>query len=360
MANAKRGWVFVPVGNTDKSPAATKRPIRSHSMQGKNLKIGMQPRTPYYFAPTSLARHYPAYPEQGGPDITQCDSQALNAAYIDRPRDRSSSTAALCAMALARPVYLQCALFGVSAAQDLLLKRPTSHATYAHLRKAIKVLNCNLSSTNRAVSLRDGVILAAVTTIFACRMGDHQSARAHAAGREQMLCDGRLWDILRDMRSYVSFIQDGSTTKDRRPEEEFHTTFCCLQHRLLTLNISLLDATSQSIRLALIAVLTTVFQFPGLRASFPYLTNQYQERYPVAEGDGSGNVKRLVTWYLIVGIMAVAEAGSGEEWMFERWREDVGVVSWEEARKRCKEVLWIDALHDGVGKTAFDRLKSRM
>ncbi|KEY75195.1 hypothetical protein S7711_01635 [Stachybotrys chartarum IBT 7711] len=296
-------------------------------------------------------------------------------------------------MALARPVYLQCALFGVSAAQDLLLKRPTSHATYAHLRKAIKVLNCNLSSTNRAVSLRDGVILAAVTTIFACRMGDHQSARAHAAGRKQMvrlrggmqafeeyvallyeqdsglewlssspaeLCDGRLWDILRDMRSYVSFIQDGSTTKDRRPEEEFHTTFCCLQHGLLTLNISLLDATSQSIRLALIAVLTTVFQFPGLRASFPYLTNQYQERYPVAEGDGSGNVKRLVTWYLIVGIMAVAEAGSGEEWMFERWREDVGVVSWEEARKRCKEVLWIDALHDGVGKTAFDRLKSRM
>ncbi|KFA56521.1 hypothetical protein S40293_01068 [Stachybotrys chartarum IBT 40293] len=295
-------------------------------------------------------------------------------------------------MALARPVYLQCALFGVSAAQDLLLKRHTSHATYAHLRKAIKVLNCNLSSTNRAVSLRDGVILAAVTTIFACRMGDHQSARAHAAGREHMecfdfvayerasvallyeqdsglewlssspaeLCDGRLWDILRDMRSYVSFIQDGSTTKDRRPEEEFHTTFCCLQHRLLTLNISLLDATSQSIRLALIAVLTTVFQFPGLRASFPYLTNQYQERYPVAEGDGSGNVKRLVTWYLIVGIMAVAEAGSGEEWMFERWREDVGVVSWEEARKRCKEVLWIDALHDGVGKTAFDRLKSRM
>ena len=64
MANAKRGWVFVPVGNTDKSPAATKRPIRSHSMQGKNLKIGMQPRTPYYVAPTSLAQHYPAYPER--------------------------------------------------------------------------------------------------------------------------------------------------------------------------------------------------------------------------------------------------------------------------------------------------------
>jgi hypothetical protein len=58
--------------------------------------------------------------------------------------------------------------------------------------------------------------------------------------------------------------------------------------------------------------------------------------------------------------MAVAEADSGEEWMFERWREDVGVVSWEEARKRCKEVLWIDALHDGAGKTAFDRLQSRM
>lgn len=174
------------------------------------------------------------------------------------------------------------------------------------------------------------------------------------------LCDGPLWDILRDMQSYVSFVQDGSTTKDRRPEDEFHTTFCSLQHRLLTLNSSLLDAASQSIRLALIAVLTTVFQFPGLRASFPYLTGQYQKRYPGVEGVGSGNMKRLVTWYLIVGIMAVAEADSGEEWMFERWREDVGVVSWEEARKRCKEVLWIDALHDGAGKTAFDRLQSRM
>lgn len=55
-------------------------------MQGKNLRIGMQPRTPYYFAPTSLAQHHPAYPEQGAPDITQRDTQALNTAYNDRPK----------------------------------------------------------------------------------------------------------------------------------------------------------------------------------------------------------------------------------------------------------------------------------
>lgn len=63
-------------------------------------------------------------------------------------------------------------------------------------------------------------------------------------------------------------------------------------------------------------------------------------------------------WLLIVGAISVFEVGADiDKWMRERWRTDVDSnIDWEEARTQLKGIMWIDALHDGIGKKAFETL----
>ena len=84
--------------------------------------------------------------------------------------------------------YLQCALFTASASQDLSRQKPITQITYSHLRKAIALLNENLSNTDRAVSLRDSTVSVVLTlTMFSCMINDHAGAKAHILGLQQMV-----------------------------------------------------------------------------------------------------------------------------------------------------------------------------
>jgi hypothetical protein len=42
--------------------------------------------------------------------------------------------------------------------------------------------------------------------------------------------------------------------------------------------------------------------------------------------------------------------------MWERWRKDVDQVDWKETRERLREIMWIDAMQDVLGRDAFKQL----
>lgn len=172
------------------------------------------------------------------------------------------------------------------------------------------------------------------------------------------LYDPRVTTIFRDVQYYTCLINSSPSTKQRRPEYEFHTVLCSFHYRLLGLRGTLDDVLSECLRLAMLAFLATTFQYPGTRAHYPYLADRFRECCRAIEVGTKGELREVMRWLLIVGAISVFEVGADiDKWMRERWRTDVDSnIDWEEARTQLKGIMWIDALHDGIGKKAFETL----
>jgi hypothetical protein len=57
-------------------------------------------------------------------------------------------------------------------------------------------------------------------------------------------------------------------------------------------------------------------------------------------------------WFLTVG--AISVFGVGEPWLRERRQAEVpSQMTWDEARQRLKDIMWINAIHDQPGQQAF-------
>ena len=161
------------------------------------------------------------------------------------------------------------------------------------------------------------------------------------------------------MQYYTSLMNETFRNKQRRSESEFQTAICSFQYRLLQLQATLDTVLSECLRLAMLAFLITTFQFPGVRAQYPYLADRLRECCLAIEVGAKPEQRDLMRWLLVIGAISVFDLEEDtEQWMLERWKTEVGSVGWEEARVRLKEIMWIDALQDGIGKKAFERMNS--
>lgn len=169
--------------------------------------------------------------------------------------------------------------------------------------------------------------------------------------------DSRVSAIFYDMQQYTSLINGEHSTKQRRPESEFHMIICSLQYRLLELESTQCDLLSECLRLAMLAFLTTTFQFPGVRARYPYLTNRFRKCCRAVKLRNSAEKIALMSWLLVVGAISVFNVDTEDEWMPARWTAIFGDATWEETRSQLKKVMWIDALQDNIGKKAFRKFE---
>lgn len=86
------------------------------------------------------------------------------------------------------PAYLQCAFFMAFTTRDITENRPITPTTYSHLRETIIHLNRRLSSSENGVALGNSTIATVIIlTMFSCIINDHEAAKAHIAGLQQMV-----------------------------------------------------------------------------------------------------------------------------------------------------------------------------
>ncbi|KAL2784176.1 hypothetical protein BJX66DRAFT_330149 [Aspergillus keveii] len=176
--------------------------------------------------------------------------------------------------------------------------------------------------------------------------------------------DPRIITLFREMQYYTTIINSAHVAKHRRPADEFHNSICSFQYRLLQLQGAfdhedrLYDGRlSETLRLALLSVMATTFQFPGARGGYPYLTMRFRECCQQLVVWAHGPSRDLMRWLLIVGATTVFDVRSmNEQWMWERWRKDVDQVDWKVTRERLREIMWIDAMQDALGRDAFKQL----
>lgn len=138
-----------------------------------------------------------------------------------------------------------------------------------------------------------------------------------------------------------------------------HERMGFVQYELLSLKDQLMDGISELIRLSMVAFLATTFRVPGqyehpscARLARPLLASCTANRDGIAKIPGA-----MRTWLLLVGVMTAS--GFGDHQIRMAWRDLVPLspaMSWEAVRGEAKKVMWIDAIHDALGRRAFDAL----
>lgn len=130
---------------------------------------------------------------------------------------------------------------------------------------------------------------------------------------------------------------------------------CSVQHRLLMLDGNTEGHMAETLRLAMLVFLTTTFEMPEKTGQrYPFLTRRFQESCCalIARAAASEVWNDLLLWLLAVGGMALL--GPDEAWLRREWRKVMPAgEEWPLVRRRLKRFLWIDALHDKIGRDLF-------
>ena len=158
----------------------------------------------------------------------------------------------------------------------------------------------------------------------------------------------------RNLRVLSDVLNAEATRQKPLTTPEFQTRLCSIQYQLLKLQGRLDNVVAETFRLAMLAILATTFQVPGNKLEFPYLAQKF--RACIIDTQTSAiDSQNVMLWFLVVG--AISTFDLTETWLRERWKIEVpSPMTWDEARRRLKTVVWIDAIHDKTGQEVFENL----
>jgi len=114
---------------------------------------------------------------------------------------------------------------------------------------------------------------------------------------------------------------------------------------------------SECVRLEMIAFLATTFRFPDSYKQ-PYnkiLANKLQLAYATAKVSIPDLQKKIDIWLILVCLISTCSVYDPCIWA-SRTATAIRGLSWNETRRYLKEVMWIDAFHDNLGRKAFEAL----
>ncbi|CEI67499.1 hypothetical protein FVEN_g5602 [Fusarium venenatum] len=165
--------------------------------------------------------------------------------------------------------------------------------------------------------------------------------------------DWRLQNAFKDLRDFSALANKLSPGAQKLKPEAFQEIMLSIQYRLLKLDFSSSsDPLPEALRIGLLAYESTMFlQMLGTKLKSESFELQFREAIqgiPV-QGEAAANVK---LWLLLVGSMIIFEGS--EEWLVQCIRSLAGRQGWEEVRVRVREVMWIDVVHDGPGREAYE------
>ncbi|KAL3462482.1 hypothetical protein BJX64DRAFT_259228 [Aspergillus heterothallicus] len=172
--------------------------------------------------------------------------------------------------------------------------------------------------------------------------------------------DPRVLSIFREFQFYAVTMNSVGGAQPRRSQYEYLKVHGSLQSQLFALQgqFKIDDkrdgGVSECLRLALLTVLVTLFRFPGVKPGYGYLTSRFRECCQRMKVGNHMPSRNLMRWLLITGANTVFDVSSmDEQWMWERWRDDVDPLDWKGTKARLKEIMWMDALPDSIGLHAY-------
>jgi len=165
--------------------------------------------------------------------------------------------------------------------------------------------------------------------------------------------------IFKDLQQLSNVLNTGTASHRRLSTTELQNRICSVPYRLLRMQGNLDNILAECLRLAMLAFLATtcLSPVPGTEVRYPYLARCFRECCDPLE-TSTPHLRDLMLWLLTVG--AISLFGATEPWLRERWQAEVpSRMTWDEARQRLKDIMWINAIHDQPGQQAFKILNLR-
>ncbi|KAF4446446.1 hypothetical protein FALBO_17072 [Fusarium albosuccineum] len=164
--------------------------------------------------------------------------------------------------------------------------------------------------------------------------------------------DYRLQNVWKDLRDFAALANQLIPGQRKLPPDVFQEIMLSVQYRLLLLQYPLdMYPVQEAIRLGLLAFESTVFfQVPGVKLKSRMFAKQLRDAIEAIPVDGQV-IANIKLWLLFIGSIIVFEGK--EPWLVQSIRGLTGRQTWSEVRKRVKEVMWIDIVHDLPGHLAY-------
>ncbi|KAF4976755.1 hypothetical protein FZEAL_6634 [Fusarium zealandicum] len=118
---------------------------------------------------------------------------------------------------------------------------------------------------------------------------------------------------------------------------------------LIELEGCLSEKLSECLRLAMMAFLATTFRLPDIYEQHycKTLANRFQTTYSAAKPSIPDLPECMRTWLTMMLLISVPDLHAPPIWA--SWDETTLRLSWDEARRHLKKVMWIDTFHDDLG-----------
>jgi hypothetical protein len=169
--------------------------------------------------------------------------------------------------------------------------------------------------------------------------------------------DSRIATAFQDVQHLAVLINEYFERDERLAGDVFQEVVGSTQMLLLNMDPFKRDLLSESIRLGMLALLSTLVSLPGKRVSYPYLETAFRRVLARHQGRELDNEEdAVILWLLMMGAMSVVSPG--EAWLQEQWRRaSRNEQDWDSVRTQLRRMIWINNIHDEAGTNVFQTLK---
>lgn len=172
---------------------------------------------------------------------------------------------------------------------------------------------------------------------------------------EYLNIDEELGHSWHAVKKFCSIINSAAEHKRRLPKEILLTTMPPIMYRLLNMTFES-GSFNEAIRLVQLAFSSHVFlHWQGVKYPHTYLPESYRNclltlKFP------SGSSPHVLCWLLMMGAISIFSPAD-DVWLIPWIQVNLKLCeaeSWNKLRHQLKQFLWIDILHDQLGKSIFD------
>ena len=315
--------------------------------------------------------------------------------------------------------FVHSLLFISSTLEEFVLRRPVSHTTLFHSKQTLAYLRQTLSDPDSHVS--DATLYVVLSLSFvASIIGDRNALKLHLAGLKKIthlrggindrvrfkidrmdlsvymnggspsryssgpviwascfrstlplqacpagimhlvyqIRNTRLITLLHDVQYFAHLMAQHKHTEFRLNARMFNDSLNSIQSRLFALEDEPLDVMEECLRLSLLALLSTTLQLPSRKTSASHFKLRFQRQCLQLWKSGS-TMEHIIFWILMVGLVSVFE--EDELWLVNIWQNlSLSRLPWDEAKLELKNYIWVECLHDELGRKGFTALASRL
>lgn len=164
------------------------------------------------------------------------------------------------------------------------------------------------------------------------------------------------WSIVKHFSARINL---ADKTKSKLPKELLLDTMASVMYRLMHMSYRL-SSLDERIRLGLLAYSTSIFlQWRDTRMSYHCFSTAYRDCLTGSHlSDMLPNHFQL--WFLMTGAVSIFKEHD-DQWLKPRLLfiiRSCGLDSWDQTRDILHSIMWIDLLHDHLGKMFFDSVVS--